>query len=461
MAQLAYEHFDGNITLAYKKSTYILNKTQKRQSRWKVYQGSTTDFQHTRERLFDDEGFLREEYTDIPGQMRFADHYYKGSLKRTFNNVHIVLNHTEFHSLGWVFIRHNTKSLIKWAHSLLDNTGNIKEIYTGEEGQKQFADEYLTGHMEQAFIIVFAILGEQVINNLGWKGSYIPLTKVREIRMTTTNSSRSIHKRYLGMNGLMHLADQFFNGDMILAYTAAIKIWNRKTLKQKLKWGEFTGTTQDFRNLKRALLDETENIKDIYQYANGQIRLADQFFNGDMLLTYKIISLTLNTEQFKKLSWKRFNGGSTTDFIQRQKTILDEQGNIRPEYIGIEGYIFFADKYTNGNMRKAFLYCSEVLNTEQLRDLGWKRFPGSTQQFKDIISLVLNSDGSVNSEYIGITGNKIVTDILFDNNVTLAYEKVSKALDNKIFRQLEWKKSATATQGVIDLPKAVLNGHSN
>ena len=109
----------------------------------------------------------------------------------------------------------------------------------------------------------------------------------------------------------------------------------------------------------------------------GYARFADQEFSGDMFKTYLNISSVLGgakSEFMQRLDWRVFPG-NTEKFHELKNVILDDNGNIREHFMGIDGQHLFATQYFSGNTLKAYLYVSPILGGAQshyMQSLGWR-----------------------------------------------------------------------------------------
>lgn len=127
--------------------------------------------------------------------------------------------------------------------------------------------------------------------------------------------------------------------------------------------------------------------------------------------------------------------------LLRDKLFLPD-GSIKPEYIGqAEGYPRFADDHFDGDMQKTFQNVSAVSTKQEMADLGWKAFQGSTTQFNDLIEDFINHypDG-----WIGLDGQQRIADQIFRGNRIATYKNVSVLRvylfggDGSEFRELGW-----------------------
>ena len=117
-----------------------------------------------------------------------------------------------------------------------------------------------------------------------------------------------------------------------------------------------------------------------------------------------------------KLVWQGFKG-STKEFRELRSKILDEKGELREEYIGMDGYARFAedhyarvinknkeDEHYAGDMQKAFINVSAVLDKDRLDKLAWQGFNGLTTEYRELRSKILDEEGEPFPEYIGMEG---------------------------------------------------------
>lgn len=84
----------------------------------------------------------------------------------------------------------------------------------------------------------------------------------------------------------------------------------------------------------------------------------------------------------------------------RARNILVGRGN-RPHglFVGVEGYVLFADMITEGDMAIAYDWANQTLSKEQLELLKWKRkFNGTTIDYWDMRRVLLNGKGSIDTE---------------------------------------------------------------
>ena len=125
--------------------------------------------------------------------------------------------------------------------------------------------------------------------------------------------------------------------------------------------------------------------------------------------------------------------------------ILDNQGNIKPEYIGMGGYASFAHTHFKGDMQKTYINISAVLGgVKATRALGlqWKFFQGTTSQFYALKELFKR----YGVEYLkGSDGLEKVSREIFGNrkrtyhNVSILREELLRS--KTAFNELKWQRT--------------------
>ena len=74
-------------------------------------------------------------------------------------------------------------------------------------------------------------------------------------------------------------------------------------------------------------------------------------------------SAVLSKREMDELGWQMFYGTAHEYRITRSR-IVDENGNLREEFLGMEGYAAFAEKYHESRMRQAFVNISASFEQE-------------------------------------------------------------------------------------------------
>ena len=79
-----------------------------------------------------------------------------------------VLNKYEFSKLGWQEFYGLVEEFRELKEKILNEIGEPKEKYVGQEGYALFAEEHYAGNMQKAFQNVSAVLSKSEFNN--WIG---------------------------------------------------------------------------------------------------------------------------------------------------------------------------------------------------------------------------------------------------------------------------------------------------
>ncbi len=195
---------------------------------------------------------------------------------------------------------------------------------------------------------------------------------------------------------------------------------------------------------KKLIVLLQNNIED-YQYNKGYIYIADTYFNGSLLKTYRFVASILEPAQFKQLKWQKIHG-STQKFYNVQKEFVDENGEVKKEFIGIEGYIAFADKFFDGYMIKTFTNISAIFGVKKIQEAGWSIFNGTTQDVYQIRNGILDKNGNVIKDYIGMQGFALFAEFYFNKNMSKTFRNVNVAIGKNNFQNLRWQYFMGATQ---------------
>ncbi len=107
--------------------------------------------------------------------------------------------------------------------------------------------------------------------------------------------------------------------------------------------------------------------------------------------------------------------------------------------MGIDGQVYYAEKYLDGYMIKTFQNVSTVLGIKKIQEMGWKYFVGATEDIKKIRSTILDKNGNIDTNYSGMQGLALYAEFYFDNNITNAFRSVKAIIDKNQFKKLKWK----------------------
>ena len=248
-------------------------------------------------------------------------------------------------------------------------------------------------------------------------------------------------KEYKGQEGYVQLSESLtvWMNYIYRLVSGSLK----KEQMSRLKWQEFQGTTEEFSKLKRKLFQEGELQKEFISM-KGYILFADQTFGGDMLKTYINVSAVLGRSKMAQLKWRQFQG-TTKRFSELRGNLLNEEGEPREKYTGMEGYVRFAAQYFEGNMQKTYQNVSAVLGGAEAMQvgLGWKNFQGAVLQYRELKELF---DTKRIEDLRDRKGQEYAADTIFKGNTKRTYRNVSALREELLgsweaFKKLNWQEN--------------------
>ena len=336
---------------------------------------------------------------------------------------------------------------------------SIKQQYIGQEGQALFADRYFDGKMQRTFVNVSAAINSQEMRRLGWRQFQGSTEEFRQLRGKLFNPDGSIKQQYIGqMEGYPLFADEYFDGKMQKTFLNVSAALSSQEMR-RLGWQAYTGSTEEFRQLRGKLFNPDGSIKQQYiGQMEGYPLFADEYFDGKMQKTLQNVSAVLSKQEMELLGWKQFQG-STEEFRQLRGKLFNPDGSIKRRYIGqMEGYPLFADRYFNGQMQQIFTNVSAVLSSQEMRRLGWQQFQGSTEDFRRLRGELFNPDGSIKQQYIGqAEGYPLFADEHFDGEMRRTFHNVSAALSKQEMERLGWQQFHGSTEKFRQLRSKLFN----
>ena len=452
-AKFAKEHFEGNMQKAYQNVSAVLGGGFRlmKQLDWQAYHGQESDFNKLREKILKEDGSVREEYKGSDGYALFAEKYFEGDMEKAYKNVSAVLGGGSrlMKQLDWQQYQGQVSDFNELREKILKEDGSVREEYKGSDGYALFAEKYFEGDMEKAYKNVSAFLGggSRLMKQLDWQQYHGQVSDFNKLREKILNEDGSIKEEYKGSDGYVLFAEKYFEDDMLKAYiNVSVVLGGGSRLMKQLDWQQYQGQVSDFNKLREKVLNEDGSIREEYKGSDGYVKFAEEYFEGNMQKAYKNVSAVLGggSRLMKQLSWQGYLG-QVSDFNELREKILKEDGSIREEYKGSDGYANFAKKYFEGNMKKAYQNVSAVLGgvLEMRRlNIGWKQFQGTVDQFKDLKKLFESIE---REELKGEKGQLRVAREIFKGNKIKAYDMVSALREELLesaeaFDELDWKK---------------------
>ena len=463
--QIGYLHFTEelknkvNMSYVFTVVSQILSSKEKKDLEWQRFQGTTEEFRRLRALILDQDGNIKIQYLGMPGYAHFADKYHEGDMFKTYNNISASLDKKQKIQLKWQRFQGTTEEFRRLRTLILDQEGNIKTQYLGMPGYAHLADKYYKGDMVKTYNNISASLDKQQKIQLKWQRFQGTTEEFRRLRALILDQEGNIKTQYLGMLGYAHFADKYYKGDMVKTHNNISASLDKKQ-KIQLKWQRFQGTTEEFRRLRTLILDQEGNIKIQYLGMLGYTHFADEYYKGDMVKTYNNISASLDKKQMLKLNWRQFQG-TTEEFKRLRALILNQEGNIKIQYLGMKGYARFADKYYKGDMVKTYNSISASLDKQQMLKLNWRQFQGTTKEFKRLRTLILDQKRNIKIQYLGMPGYAHFADKYYKGDMIKTHNNISASLDKQQMLKLNWQQFHGTTEEFKRLRTLILNQEGN
>lgn len=211
-------YYEGDMFKTFQDVSAVLDKELFKELDWQSFKGHVSEFESLRSWILDEIGRPREKYIGMKGYVRFSKEYYEGKMHRTFVNVSAFLDRSVFKKLKWQVFHSNASDFESLQSEILDEMGQLREKYIGQDGYITFSKEYHEGNMHKAFVNVSAVLGGHLVMEelgLGWihfDGS------VSEYENLFRLFAKNALQDFRGIKGKQRVAKEIFKGNGIRAY---------------------------------------------------------------------------------------------------------------------------------------------------------------------------------------------------------------------------------------------------
>lgn len=182
------------------------------------------------------------------------------------------------------------------------------------------------------------------------------------------------------------------------------------------------------------------SLKNEYVNREGWLKIADSHYFGQMSLVRSYAQKALSPGEFAQLGWPPFFPGTTKDYREIPSRIFDEQGEVKAEIREKEGYVRYAEMYTNGNMGTAHGQISSYFDVDFIiYQLQWgNQFSGSTTEFTEYEAKLFTKRGNLRKRYMGKRGYLRFTRDVQAGSMATVYMRVTTLLDTDTFQRLGW-----------------------
>ena len=450
----ALEYFNGNMQKAFTNVSAILDKDKFKELDWQQFRGHVEEFKELQAKILKSGGSIKKEYVGQDGYLKFAKEHYNGNMQRAFINVSAVLDKTKFKELDWQQFQGYVKEFKELQGRILKANGSIKKEYVGQDGYLRFAKEYYGGEMPRAFHDVSAVLDKTKFKELGWQCFQGYAEEFKKLRGKILKAGGSIKKEYVGQGGYLRFAKEHWGGNMQKAFRNVSAGLEKNKFKE-LGWQQFQDFAEEFKKLRGKILKAGGSIKKEYVGQDGYLKFAREHYGGEMLKAFQTVSAVLEKDKFKELGWQCFQG-HVEEFKELQRKILKTGGSIKEEYIGKNGYLRFSKEHYSGEMLKAFLTVSAVLEKDKFKELGWQCFQGHMEEFKKLQRKILKAGGSIKKEYVGQDGYLKFAREHYGGEMLKAFQTVSAVLDKAKFKELGWQQFQGSAKKFKELKGKIL-----
>ena len=163
---------------------------------------------------------------------------------------------------------------------------------------------------------------------------------------------------------------------------------------------------------------------------DGYAIFAEKYHESRMQQAFMKISAVLSKREMDGLGWQQFQGAVAKYHTTRSR-ILDENGNLREEFFGMEGYVSFSEQYYESKMTQSFKNTSAVLSKSEMDELGWQRFEGTAHEYRATRNGIMDEDGNFREEFLGMDGYAAFAKKYHESNMQQSFKNISAVLGGR------------------------------
>ena len=358
----AEKYHESRMHPAFVNISAVLSKREMDELGWQGFQGTVHEYRVTRSRIVDENGNLREEFLGMEGHIAFAEQYHESRMHPAFVNISALLSKKEMDELGWQKFQGTAHEYRVTRNRIVDENGNLREEFLGMEGYAAFADQYHDSRMQQAFINTSAVLSKREMDELNWQSFHGTVSEYRVARNRIIDENENFREEFLGMEGYVAFAVQYHDSRMQQAFINTSAVLSKREMDE-LGWQGFHGTVSEYRITRNRIIDENGKFREGFLGMEGYAAFAKEYHESRMHPAFINISAVLSKKEMDELGWQGFHG-TVTEYRATRSRIMDRDGNLREEFLGMEGYANFAKKYYESRMKQPFQNISAVFEQE-------------------------------------------------------------------------------------------------
>ena len=319
------------------------------------------------------------------------------------------------------------------------------EKLKGINGYLFISWKYFEGNMYKAYSQVLNILGKDQFKQLEWRifrGTVLEYHKLRSALIDQNKPGNTLNPYYIGMTGMMICAEKYTAGDIHTVYTRAYAALEPAEFV-KLGWKDFLGNAHEMYELRAKIIKrgEINMVWDQYVGQEGLTLFANQHFYGDVLVAFMRVSAVLHSVEFNQLNWLE---PSSDGQLQRKVTpssrvFFHSSALVLKGYKGQMGYMRMADKFFDGDMRKAYQRMYAIFGFHRMQQMNWKKFNGHTWEFYALRQKIIDTKGQLLVKYFKDKGYFAFARDHYDGDMKSAFEDIISVLNKAEENLLQWR----------------------
>ena len=419
-ARYAEKHHDSQMQRAFSNVSAVLSKAEMESLNWQGYKGTARQFREERSRVFNEQGRLRKKFIGPEGYARYAEKHHDSQMQRAFSNVSAVLSKAEMESLNWQGYKGTARQFREERSRILNKQGAAREEFIGPEGYARYAEKHHDSQMQRAFSNVSAVLSKAEMESLNWQGYKGTVRQFREERSRVFNEQGGLREEFIGPEGYARYAEKHYDSKMFTAFSNVSAVLSKAEM-ESLNWQGYKGTARQFREERGRILNKQGAAREEFTGPEGYARYAEKHYDSKMFTAFSNVSAVLSKTEMESLNWQGYNG-TVRQFREERSRVFNEQGGLREEFIGPEGYAQYAETHHNSQMQRAFQNVSAVFSKVEMKKLSWKQFQGTTEQFYQLRDYF---KAHRFEDYQGHEGQRKIAVLIFKGNLMVAYRNVS------------------------------------
>ena len=265
-----------------------------------------------------------------------------------------------------------------------------------------FAEKHHQSRMWRAFRETSAVLSKREMDELGWQEFYGTVAEYHVSRSRILDENGNLRAEFLGMEGYVSFAEQYYESRMQRSFRNTSAVLSKEEMDE-LGWQAFQGTVAEYRATRNAILDDNGNLRKEFLGMEGYVAFAKEYYESKMQQAFMNTSAVLSKREMNNLGWQGFEG-TVSEYLVTRNRIMDENGDPREEFLGMEGYAAFAEMYHESRMERAFKNTSAVLSKREMDYLGWQGFQGTVAEYRATRNKIMDENGNLREEFFGMDG---------------------------------------------------------